>query len=166
MSNVWENGDAFMMALRLRRKGVVYPDVEEVFASVVTSIVKMSTVLLVKRSAKYRRYAALFMEEDTQSQMVLNALTVLGKADTGKKPRVVINYVVKTVQNRLRDLVRNTQIHDRRAQFVTEHEIGTGLDYLSVVSDFYGETRRAASGRKVITQEKPKHNTEEVYNGQ
>ena len=32
--NPWDNADAFLMAIRLRRKGIIYPEVEELLGLV------------------------------------------------------------------------------------------------------------------------------------
>ena len=151
MRNVWQDGDAFLMALRLRKKGIMLPDVEEVFGQIVVSIVLMATLLLLKEKG-FKQCRELFLDPDTQGRMTLFALEKLATADLRKKPRTVINYVVKRVQSRLKNVERDTDRRKRKGEQVSESILGVDLDSLHLCSDYSGQTRRVFPSGRVITQ--------------
>ena len=44
--NPWDNADAFLMAIRLRRKGLIYPEVEELHGLKLVVVQSLSHVQL------------------------------------------------------------------------------------------------------------------------
>lgn len=152
MKNLWEDSDAFLMALRLRKKGIYLPDVEALFANIVIAIVKMSTILLLKNEPEFKYRKELFLSPETQASMLVPALEALSKADLRRKPRPIINLVTKAVQNRLKNLSRDVGRAERRGITVTEQELGVSMEYMPYHCDLYGQRRRKYSVGKVNTQ--------------
>ena len=62
--------------------------------------------------------------------------------DTKEKPRKIVNYLIKTVQNRLRNYVRDTEKRKNLMTILPECEISSDL------SD-YSETAMSLDGRRI-----------------
>lgn len=125
--NCWDNADALLMAIRLRKTNKCPVDIDNLYGEIVKSLVNMATELLLK-SPSYQSYGKEFRSEDVQMTMLVHALTALEKnADTTKEPKAVVNYAVKTVQNRLRNYVRDTSKRASKVQFVTESELDADI---------------------------------------
>lgn len=149
--NPWDDCEAFVMAIRLRNKGICLPEVEQVFAEIVTAIVRMSALKLLK-DPKYVGRRRLFLDPDTLSDMTLVALVALSRPIDVSRPRAVVNFIVKTVQNRLRNLVRDNSRHEARCTIQSENDLGAAIPELvglRACSDIYGRTvPMEASGRE------------------
>lgn len=131
--NCWDNADALAMAIRLRQSGKCPPDIDNLYGEIVESIVHMSTALLIQ-CPKYKQYSIELMSDDVQSTMLLHALTALERDVDTTNPKQVCNYVVKTVQNRLRNYVRDTTKRKVKADIVTETSMGISFDEVGVMS--------------------------------
>ena len=146
LPNAFDHADVFCVALRLRRIGKCPPDVERVFCDVLSSIVQMATALLLK-TRKYCRYSRGWFQADVQSMMLLYALQALHSQhlDTAD-PKRVINYLISTTKNRLRNLAAYAE---RRKDFNVTFDVD--LDAGLQCSDIMGEKRSRQPSAKVTT---------------
>lgn len=147
----WIDMEAFLMALRLRRKGILYPDIEDLFGQILVAMVETATKILLKEP-EYRCRHRLFMSPDTQSFMLLQLLQELDKVNTSMQSKQVLNFILKTVQSRLRNLVRDLSRQKRNAKVFIESEMECAIDQLSLCSDFFGQRRNHFDDGKVVTQ--------------
>lgn len=114
--NVWEGAEILPMAIRLRKARRCPDDLDNLYGEVMRGIVKMASVLLPKEDPRYMCHREEFLSEDVQSSMLLQVLNVAERlVDTSSTPRNIVNYLVKTVQNRLRNYVRDTTKRAERA---------------------------------------------------
>lgn len=147
--NPWENADALLMAIRLRKQGIIYPDVEEVLGLVLIEIVKVATAELIK-DTKFRPHKELFFEPDTQSLALLHVLCKLESVDCTTSPRKAVNYIIKSAQNALKNFIRYKNFKKRKGTLLPIEEANS---VLPMCSDFFGQTRRHYDDGKVNTQE-------------
>ena len=130
--NVWDEAEILPMAIRLRKSGKCQEEIDNLYGQVIVEIVLMATRMLPEKDRRYRMHSRKFMEEDVQGLMVFNALNAAEKfVDSRKNPRSIVNYLVKTVQNRLRNLVRDTENREQKMDIVTECELQ--FDMMSTV---------------------------------
>ena len=110
MLDVWEEAGVLPMAIRLRRSGRCPSDIDNLYGQIMDGIVYMATGTFVKKYPVYIMHFNEFMSEDCHSSMLLQVLSVAERlVDTDQSPRNVVNYLVKTVQNRLRNWVRDRE---------------------------------------------------------
>lgn len=131
--------ELFVIAVRLHRKRNLPPELERVFGEILVQIVRMSTFLLMRKNPKYLTFRSLFLDPETQSGMLVNALSALGSADLRRKPESVVGLLVTTVQNRLRNYARDCCRRQKRGTTVLESE--GGFDSNSRVCDIHGVVR-------------------------
>lgn len=147
--NCWDFADALAMAIRLRKSGECPPDIDDLYGTIVQSIVSMSTLLLV-RGGSYARHRKMLTDPDVQSIMTVHALVALDRDVDTSSPKQVINYTIKCVQNRLRNYVRDTLRKDAKLDMVAESEAPCDMDYMStLVRDLDGEYAYKEDGRKI-----------------
>jgi hypothetical protein len=121
MLDVWEEAGILPMAIRLRRSGRCPSDIDDLYGTIMDGIVWMAAGTLVKDDPRYMMHKQEFMSPDCHSSMLLQVLSVADRlVDTDQAPRNVVNYLVKTVQNRLRNWVRDRE--RRRARLNIESE--------------------------------------------
>lgn len=147
----WIDMDAFLMALRLRRKGIIYPDVETVFGEILMAMVQTATRLLIREEPEYAQHKKLFLEPDTQSLMLLLLLQKLDLVDTSMTSPQALKFILKTVKSRLKNFVRDTYGVAKR----NPKKCAGSIDDLSVMpicTDFFGQVRKSTDSGKVSTQ--------------
>ena len=147
----WIDMDAFLMALRLRRKGILYPDIEYVFGEILVAMVQTATRLLMKEEPEYAKHRKMFMEPDTQSFMLLLLLQKLDLVDASMDSPQVLNFIMKTVKSRLKNLVRDTYSVAKRDPNKCVGSLDD-LEVMPVCSDFFGQRRTSHDSGKVVTQ--------------
>ena len=138
MRNVWEGAEILPMAIRLRKARSCPAEVDNLYGEIMSGIVKMASVLLPKEDQRYMCYRDEFLTEDVQSAMTLQVLGVAERfVDCKATPRSIVNYLVKTVQNRLRNYVRDTTNRRRLMDIRTESsmEISEGSILEAVTID-------------------------------
>lgn len=156
--NCWEHADALTMAVRLRRAGTCPRDVDNLFGELVESLVHMATALLVTGS-KYRTRIDELMSFDVQQTMFVHCLAALDRdcLETAD-PKKVVNYLVKTVQNRLRNYVRDTSNRDSKLTVVSESVLGCDMAEAGPVSaNLDGEKIYRTNNSKVVTRPQKEH---------
>lgn len=122
--NVWEEAEILPMAIRLRKCGKCPPEIDSIYGKIIIGVVEMATKTLPDEDPKYKPRLPEFLDEEVQAQMVFNALRAAEKfVDARKDPRMIVNYLVKAVQNRLRNWVRDTTNRCVKAEMV---QIGNG----------------------------------------
>lgn len=123
VKNVWEYAEILPMAIRLRKCGKCPPDIDAIYGEIIIQVVSMATKLM-DEDPKYSARLPELLAEDVQAQMVLNALNAAEKfVDARKDPRKIVNYLVKAVQNRLRNWVRDTTNRRVKAEMVEERTL-------------------------------------------
>lgn len=139
--NVWDEAGILPMAIRLRKAGKCPQQVDNLFGQIIVEIVLMATRLLPDEDPRYGRHVQGMMAPDVQSLMVFNALRAAEKfVDDRKNPRTIVNYIVKSVQNRLRNWVRDTETRKRKMDIVTESETKYDMhEYSLKESNILGE---------------------------
>ena len=149
--NVWEESQILPMAIRLRKSGQCPPDIDNLYGEIMSGIVRMASVLLPNNDPRYEMYRAEFLTEDVQSSMLCQALYAAERLiDTKSPPKRLVNYLVKTVQNRLRNYVRDTSKRKGILTMVTESELGYDISELGDrVSTLDGRTTYAEPHGKV-----------------
>lgn len=151
VDNVWDEAGILPMAIRLRKAGKCPPEIEKLYGEIIISLVLMATRLLPKKEPKYEKHLSAMMDYDVQMKMVAVSLQVAEtKADTTKNPRAVANYLVKSVQNRLKNWVRDTTNRKVKAEMVTESDLEFDIAE-------YGETACDLEGRKVYREKDMKN---------
>jgi len=152
--NVWEFGDCLGLAARLRKRNQCPPDIDALYGAIMEGVVRMATAIFV-RDDRYRHYAEEFMGHDIQVEMLYHALVAMeDSADTMRTPRQIVNYLVKTVQNRLRNIIRDRGRLKRSATVVTESELGFDIGECgNVVRGYDGSLVRNYRSGKVETRE-------------
>lgn len=125
--NCWEHADALAMAVRMRKAGNCPREIDDLYGEIVVSMVNMATLLLVREESRYRPWAPELLACEVQSQMLLHALAALDRDIDTASPRRLVNYTVKTVQNRLRNYVRDTSRRAAKAEILTESELGLDI---------------------------------------
>ena len=143
MMNVWDEAGVLPMAIRMRRNGTIPRDIDDCYGEIMAGIVRMASVLLPNDDPRYECHRAEFLTPDVQMQMLCQALKAAEKyVDTKQTPRSIVNYLVKTVQNRLRNYVRDTEKRRNLMSIVTESELDFGLE------DFSGQVM-SLDGRSI-----------------
>jgi hypothetical protein len=131
--------ELFCIAARLHRKRNLPPELADVFGEVLQQVTRMSTFLLMKKNPQYLTFRALFLDPETQSGMLVHALSALCGADLRRKPESVVGLVVTSVQNRLRNLARDTCRRQKHGTTILASE--GGFDAHSRVCDLGGVVR-------------------------
>lgn len=150
----WIDMDAFLMALRLRRKGIIYPDVETVFGEILMAMVQTATRLLIREEPEYAQHKKLFLEPDTQSLMLLLLLQKLDLVDTSMTSPQALKFILKTVKSRLKNFVRDTYATKRNPSHIAGRV--EDLEVMPICTDFFGERRYASRTCKITTIHKEK----------
>lgn len=140
--------EAFMLALRLRRKGIQYPDVEAVFGQIIIALVKTATCMLIHDETDMRAYREFLLSADSQQQLAMLLLEKLDKVDATKKSHVAFMYIKNIVQTRARNLVRNAHAAKRDARITDRFE---DLDIHPMTADFWGDIVKARRSGKIST---------------
>lgn len=123
--NVYEDSDVLPMAIRLRKTNRCPVDIDNIYGEIMVGIVHMASVLLPQEDPRYEVHRKEFLSDDVQSRMLCQALVAAEKyVDTTENPRRIVNYLVKTVQNRLRNYVRDTENRNAKLCMVSESELG------------------------------------------
>lgn len=152
--NVWEFGDCLAMAARLRKRNRCPADIDDLYGVIMQGVVKMATALFVKDD-RYRRYADEFLSHDIQVEMLCHAFVAMeDSADTDRTPRQIVNYLVKAVQNRLRNIIRDRGRLKRNAVVIPECELNFDIGECgNVVRGYDGSLVRNYRSCKVETRE-------------
>ena len=151
VENVWEEAEILPMAIRLRKCGKCPPSIDAIYGEIIIGIVTMATKLMPEEDPIYARYLEQFLDEEVQAQMVLNALNAAEKyVDDRKKPRNIVNYLVKAVQNRLRNWVRDTTNRRVKAEMVQIDDV----EYCEKECDLVGAIRWKQKSWKNFTKQK------------
>lgn len=143
-SNVWENAECVAMAVRLRYAGKCPQQVDDMLGMVVRDIVKMAVKLYPRervirnKSPMSRWQSDIAFSEDTEMELVYYVMRSIfnGKAKTSD-PRAMINFFVKTAQNRLDNIIRNVSNRERIAQMVNECD-NDGFTFSTLKTDIIG----------------------------
>lgn len=131
--------ELFCIAARLHRKRNLPPELEDVFGEILQQVTRMSTFLLMKKNPQYLTFRSIFLDPETQSGMLVHALSALCGADLRRKPESVVGLLVTAVQNRLRNLARDYCRRQKRGTTVLASE--GGFDSNSRVRDLHGVVR-------------------------
>lgn len=124
VSDVWECAYILPMAIRLRKANKCPPDIDEIYGEIIVGIVKMATKLMPVEDKAYLKHINEMLSEDVQMQMVFNALRAAETyVDTCKQPRKIVNYLVKVVQSRLKNWVRDTTNRRLKVDIVVESSL-------------------------------------------
>lgn len=119
--NVWEEAEILPMAIRLRKCGKCPPEIDAIYGKIIIGVVELATKTMPDNDPKYKARLPEFLDEEVQAQMVFNALRAAEKfVDAKRNPRTIVNYLVKAVQNRLRNWVRDTTTRRMKADIVNE----------------------------------------------
>lgn len=143
--------EVFVMAVRLRRKGVLLPDLENIFAQVLIQVVRMSTFLLL-RNPKFCTYKSLFLDVEVQTNLLVPVLEALNGADLRRKPESVVGLLVRTTQNRLKNLARDHTRAVKRGITLCESDFERGFASVPRCRDVNGVLRTMHPTGKVNTQ--------------
>ena len=144
--NPWENADALLMCVRLRRKGIILPDVDALFAEVLKSIILMATRLLIIDDPRFASKRDFLFDYETQTDVLLQVLTKLNKAKL-RSSKSFVNWIVKASQNALRNIVRDSTRLKRTGTLLGEGDVD--LDFIGYCRDFYGNIYKREDGHKV-----------------
>jgi hypothetical protein len=133
MLNVYEDYEGVLpMAIRLRKAGKCPGDIDNVYGAIMQEIVRMAAILLPKEDPRYTVHAKDFLSEEVQSTMLCQCLHAAEKnVDTEMGHKKVVNYLVKTVQNRLRNWVRDTEKRKEKVTILTECDLGMSMSEIS-----------------------------------
>ena len=155
MKNVWDEAGILPMAIRLRKSGKCPADIDNLYGEIMGGIVRMAAALLPSEDPRYECWRSDFMCEDVQAEMLCKVLVVAEKyVDTDRKPRDIVNYLVKAVQNRLRNYVRDTENRRSKVPVMTESELGFAIEELGcTVRMLDGRMAQAEVRGRVITTE-------------
>lgn len=128
------------MAIRMRRAGDIPRDIDDCYGEIMVGIVRMASIMLPKEDPRYECHKTEFLTPDVQMTMLCQALKAADQyVDTKAKPRSIVNYLVRTVQNRLRNYVRDTESRKKRVTIVTESELSSNpLEYSESVMSLDG----------------------------
>lgn len=144
--NPWDNADALLMCVRLRRKGVILPDVDTLFAEVLKDIILMATRLLIIDDPRFASKRDFLFDYETQADVLLQVLTKLNKAKL-RTSKSFVNWIVKAAQNALRNIVRDSTRLKRTGTLLGEGDVD--LDFVGYCRDFYGNIYKRDDGHKV-----------------
>lgn len=151
LKNVWEDAEILPMAIRLRKCGKCPPAIDAIYGEIIIGIVTMATKKMPDEDPKYTRYLQQFLDEEVQAQMYFACLRAAEKfVDDRKNPRKIVNYLVKAVQNRLRNWVRDTTNRRVKAEMV---QIDDG-EYCEKECDLLGAIRWKQKRWKNFTKQK------------
>lgn len=141
--------ELFVIAVRLHRKRNLPPELADVFGEILIQIIRMSSFLLL-RNPKFCTYRSLFLDTETQTNLLVPVLEALNGADLRRKPESVVGLLVRTTQNRLKNLARDHTRALKRGVTVTASD--GGFDSNSRVRDLYGVVRTNYKSGKVCSQ--------------
>lgn len=139
------------MAVRLRRKGVLLPDLERVFGEILVQIIKMASFLLL-RNPKFCTYRSLFLDAEVQTNLLVPVLEALNGADLRRKPESVVGLLVRTTENRLKNLARDHTRAVKRGITICESDFERGFASVPRCRDVNGVLRTMHPTGKVNTQ--------------
>jgi hypothetical protein len=153
--NVWDEAGILPTAIRLRRAGKCPLDIDNVYGEIMAGIVHMAALLLPQEDPRYTCHLDSFLSAEVQSAMLCQCLHAAEKyIDTRQGGRSIVNYLVKTTQNRLRNWVRDTEKRREKVEFVTESELGGDMfDRAGLVMSLDGTARPQERNCKVNTRE-------------
>lgn len=138
--DVWEEAGVLPMVIRLRRSGKCPGDINDLYGIIMDGIVWMATGKLVKDDPRYMVHRQEFMSWDCHSDMLLKVLSVADRlVDTEQAPRKVVNYLVKTVQSRLRNWVRDRERKKARVDIENESAMESAQRIVVVCSRIDGQ---------------------------
>ena len=143
--------EVFVMAVRLRRKGVLLPELEAVFGQILIQVIRMSSFLLL-RNPKFSTYRSLFLDSETQTNLLVPVLEALNGADLRRKPESVVGLLVRTTQNRLKNIARDHTRAVRRGVTICESDFERGFASVPRCRDVNGVLRTMYPTGKVNTQ--------------
>lgn len=155
MLNVYEDYEGVLpMAIRLRKAGKCPGDIDNVYGQVMREIVRMAAILLPKEDPRYLPHAKDFLSDDVQSIMLCQCLVAAERnVDTEQGHKKVVNYLVKTVQNRLRNWVRDTENRKGKLTILSESELGVPISGISdTVMTLDGQMTYGEVSGKLVTQ--------------
>lgn len=155
--DIWDDADKLAMAVRLHEQRRATEEIENMLGSVIVAIVLMATKLLVKQDPSFIRYSELAFSKDTQAELVLLIFRKIhdGKVST-EKPRAMVNLFIKTAQNRLKNIRRNTTNRRIKGAQISETELKQSIDMLlnDEVNDLTGNKVTRISNNKVTNTNK------------
>ena len=128
----WSHADALAMAVRLHVAGNAPEEIERLLGLTVMDIVDLATRTLLRKSPAMGVHRELMFSPDTQGELVMNLF-------------------MKIAQNRLRNIRRNALTRNRRAEMLTESQIGAQVEQVASsgqVSDLYGRKIQATTNKK------------------
>lgn len=144
--NPWDESDVLAMAVRLRQKGVLVPEVDNMLAEILEEAIVMATRLLLIQEPQLRWRKELFLDRETQADLMLIVLTKLKKVRV-RTSVALVNWVTKTTQNSLRNLSRDLGRQKRTGTLLGEGDVD--LDFIGYQRDFYGNIYKREDGHKV-----------------
>lgn len=156
MLNVYEDYEGVLpMAIRLRKAGKCPGDIDNVYGQIMREIVRMAAILLPKEDPRYLPHAKDFLSDDVQGIMLCQCLVAAERnVDTEQGHRKVVNYLVKTVQNRLRNWVRDTENRKGKLTILSESELDVPISGISdTVMTFDGRMTYGEVSGKRVTQD-------------
>lgn len=153
MQNVWDEAGILPMAIRLRKAGNIPAEIDNLYGEIMVEITRMGSLLLLRDDPRYECHRREFMSEDVQSTILMQVLVAAEKyVDTAAQPKRIVNYLTKTVQNRLRNYVRDTENRRAKVDIVSESELGCPLEAMcSTVSTLDGSPVDTDITRKMCT---------------
>lgn len=148
----WSHADALAMAVRLHVAGNAPEEIERLLGLTVMDIVDLATRTLLRKCPAMGVHRELMFSPDTQGELVMLVFRAIacGKVST-ERPRAMVNLFMKIAQNRLRNIRRNALTRNRRAEMLTESQIGAQVEqvaYSGQVSDLYGRKIQATTNKK------------------
>ena len=130
--NVYEDYEGVLaMAIRLRKADRCPRDIDDVYGNIMSSIVRMAAILLPNEDPRYEIHRKDFLSEEVQSIMLCQCLVAAERyVDTSSSHKQIVNYLVKTVQNRLRNWVRDTEKRKSKVTIIPECDLDCPVDSL------------------------------------
>lgn len=128
VENAWDEAGILPMAIRMRKAGNCPSDIDNLYGEIMVEITKMGSLLLLREDPRYECHRREFMSDDIQMHILMQVLVAAEKyVDTRQKPKSIVNYLTKTVQNRLRNYVRDSENRKAKIDIVFESELGCDL---------------------------------------
>lgn len=151
--NAWDEAGILPMAIRLRKAGKCPAVIDDLYGEIMVEITRMGSLLLLREDPRYECHRREFMSDDVQSQILMQVLVAAEKyVDTREQPKRIVNYLCKTVQNRLRNYVRDTENRKSKIDIVFESELGCDLaTRCPSVSNLDGTITDAENTQKLCT---------------
>lgn len=136
--NVWDHADCVAMAIRLRYAGKCPREVDDMLGNVLLAIVKMAVRLypneriLRKKKPMNSWESEIAFGDDTKMELLYYVMRTIHqrKAKT-KDPRALINFFIKTAQNRLDNIIRNESNRERKAHKASGEEFEYAMNVIA-----------------------------------